>query len=110
MWLTIDHKDGNKDNNAISNLRLADESQQRGNIGLRSDNSSGVRGVHFDKTRNKWMARLTEKGITRNLGRFDSKEEAQAAYEKAAIVYFKEFYNGDPHYAAKLMGIITDQT
>ena len=53
MWLTIDHKDGDKGNNAISNLRLADETSQRGNVGLRSDNSSGIRGVHFDKSRNK---------------------------------------------------------
>lgn len=95
-WLTIDHKDGDKDNNAISNLRLADETSQRGNVGLRSDNTSGIRGVCFDKSRNKWMARLTKKGVVKNLGRFDTKKEAKAAYEKAATAYFKEFYNGKP--------------
>lgn len=42
------------------------------------NNTSGVKGVSFDKRRYKWKAYITYKGNTYSLGRFDTKEEAVA--------------------------------
>ena len=50
------------------------------------------RGVHWDKTRDKWCAFVSLPGQrTKNLGRFHSEEMAGKAYDAAAIVQFGEF-------------------
>ena len=85
--MTIDHKDGNRNNNSVSNLRLATHKDQQGNRPNPVNNTSGSVGVCFDKAKNKWMARLGKKFI----GYFTAKEEAAAAYEEAATAYFGEF-------------------
>ena len=89
---TIDHKDRCRSNNAIKNLRLADPVQQQGNTPRQVNNSSGLRGVCFDKQKSKWMVRLGGKF----LGYFLDKEEAAAAYEEAATAYFGEFLREAP--------------
>jgi len=71
----IDHEDRNKANNRITNLRLLSRSENILNSGLRSDNISGHRGVCFDASRNKWLARFD----TVFIGRFNTKEEAIAS-------------------------------
>ena len=49
----------------------------------RANNTSGSRGVHFDKSRSKWLANIVVNYRTKYLGRFDTKEAAIEAYEKA---------------------------
>lgn len=44
-------------------------------------NTSGIRGVAWDKSRNKWVASLKVNGKNKNLGRYDSKEQAAQALE-----------------------------
>ena len=48
----------------------------------KSNNTSGITGVNFDKSRNKWMCRSRDfsKCINVNLGRFKDIEEAHQAY------------------------------
>lgn len=50
----------------------------------KSNNTSGITGVNFDKSRNKWMcgSRDFSKGINVNLGSFATKEEAHQSYIK----------------------------
>ena len=93
---TVDHINGNKDDNRIENLRLAHEYQQRGNLSLRSDNTSGVRGVTWSKRDSKWEAKIHRQGKTYMLGRFKTKEEAAEAYQRAASDYFGEFLREAP--------------
>lgn len=50
-------------------------------------NTSGVRGVSFDKNRNLWEAKISHCGGRVRLGRFPTKEEAAAAYAEAAEKY-----------------------
>lgn len=70
------------------NMRLGNWSQASASIIARqakdrSDNQSGARGTYYDEKRRKWVAGITINYVRRPLGRFDTKEEAQVAYEKA---------------------------
>lgn len=54
-------------------------------------NKSGIKGVSWDKRRNKWVAQITFKGKNYNLGRYDNKEDAREAREKAEKEMFGKF-------------------
>jgi hypothetical protein len=58
----IDHIDGDKSNNKIENLRDANSSQNKCNTKIRSDNTSGVKNVCWNKQRNTWVVRIAFKG------------------------------------------------
>lgn len=87
----VDHIDGNRDNNAIANLRLATRSQNLGNSKRRTHNSSGFKGVHFHKHMKVWRARITFQGKEIFLGHYPSAELAHEAYVVAAKRLFGEF-------------------
>jgi hypothetical protein len=53
----------------------------------RVQGSVRLRGVHFNRARNKYTAQIKRDGKTRNLGNYDTPEEASEAYEKAAQEY-----------------------
>lgn len=74
----VDHWDRNKQNNAWSNLFDVTQSENGQNSCLRSDNTSGHRGVFFDSARRQWSADIWARGQRFRLGRFDSKDEAIA--------------------------------
>lgn len=87
----LDHINGIKSDNRISNLREATRSQNMANTGTPKHNSSGTKGVCFDKANKKWMAYLQINKQFKNLGRFDSKEAAIDARKKAEAEAFGEF-------------------
>jgi hypothetical protein len=87
----IDHIDGNGLNNTRSNLRTATHQQNMYNIGPRSDNASGFKGVSLNKKTQTWQARITVNGKQAHLGCFPSPEDAARAYDKAARVHHGEF-------------------
>jgi hypothetical protein len=87
----VDHRNGVRTDNRFANLRPATSSQNRANSPRLARNTSGVKGVCWDKWRKKWMARLQVAGQTRNLGRYISIDDAAAAYAKAANDHFGEF-------------------
>jgi hypothetical protein len=77
-----DHEDGNGLNNQRHNLRhvtLRQNAQNRKNI----VKSSKYPGVTWNKSRKKWMAKITIKGINQYLGRFMNELEAFNAYKQA---------------------------
>lgn len=92
----IDHKNRNRSDNRICNLRLADNSQNGANQSLRSDNTSGKKGVTWNSRRRKWQAQIQYKGI-RKAGYFDSIEDAAAFYDSEAKLMCDEYFikNGD---------------
>lgn len=87
----VDHIDRNPLNNQRNNLRLADRSQQRANQSISKSNTSGVKGVIFDKSRNKYRAEVCMYGKRYYLGRFDNIIEAANAYRAAAEKIQGEF-------------------
>jgi hypothetical protein len=91
----IDHMNHNSLDNRLSNLRLATRSQNNANKGKRrSDNTSGVTGVYFDKKVKKFKARIWINGKSKWVGQFDSIEEADSAMKKARDRYYGGFGNG----------------
>ena len=87
----LDHIDGNRANNAISNLRIADNSKNAMNSGIRRTNTSGFRGVCRRNDGRYWAAMIRSGGARLYLGCFTSPEAASAAYEAKAREIFGEF-------------------
>jgi hypothetical protein len=81
---SIDHANRDGSDNRWLNLRPATASQQAANRGKNKNNTSGFRGVSFDRQRQKFAAYLTKDRVRRFLGFFSTAEEAHAAYVKAA--------------------------
>ena len=87
----VDHIHGDKQYNRISELREASRSQQTANAKIRSDNTSGFKGVTWHRAARRWMAQITCGGRAIYLGLFDSPAAAHAAYIAKARELFGEF-------------------
>jgi hypothetical protein len=86
----LDHIDGDKLNNKISNMRLVTRQQNCFNSAAKKS-GTGKKGVCLCKRTMKWTARIQVSGVVKNLGRFDSVEEAGDAYLAAAQEYHGQF-------------------
>ena len=87
----LDHINGNPCDNRKSNLRLSTHSQNSCNQKINSNNTSGHKGVWFDKKHNKWCASIKVNKKNNWLGRFDMYDDAVKAREKAEQKYHKEY-------------------
>ena len=87
----IDHKDGDRTNNKINNLRIADYSENNCNARIRKDNKSGIKGVCFHKRTGKWQATLKKDNTVFYLGLYLTIAEAAAAMETARNDHHLEF-------------------
>lgn len=85
----LDHIDGNPLNNRIENLRPATKQQNAMNRRIRSDNSTGFKGIY--PSGKKFKASICVSGKNIYLGTFVTKEAAHGAYRVAAQQHFKEF-------------------
>ncbi len=77
--------------NRRRNLRPATNQTNLMNRGPQANNTSGFKGVTFDKSRRKWKAQLKKDQKMIFQRRFDSKTEAAKAYNKVAKEHFGEF-------------------
>ena len=89
----IDHKHGEatRNDNRKYNLRITTKSQNMMNVGLRSDNKSGVTGVIWHKRSGKWRAYIRVNNKFIELGLFNIFEDAVKARKEAEDKYFGEF-------------------
>lgn len=69
-----------------SNCRWSPKYVQQVNQRIRSDNKSGVKGVCFDKRRNKWEVKVSSKYI----GRYETLEQAKVARLQAFKLIYPE--------------------
>lgn len=89
----VDHVSGDKRDNRRENLRLATDAQNKYNRGKTRHNTSGYKGVYWNRASGKWAAQIAANGKKKHLGYFDNTEEAYAAYCKAAQELHGEFFN-----------------
>lgn len=87
----VDHIDGNGLNNRRKNLRVVSVEQNARNSSLSKRNTSGYKGVYFQKALGKWGAKICRKGKQNFLGYFGTPEEAYTAYCKASEELHGEF-------------------
>ncbi|MEY4514457.1 MAG: hypothetical protein RLZZ450_6579 [Pseudomonadota bacterium] len=86
-----DHVSGNGLDCRRGNLRVCTRSENERNKGVRSDNTSGFKGVHLDRRLGRWQAQITLFGRTRSIGMFATPEAAHEAYKAAAAQLHGEF-------------------
>lgn len=85
----IDHINGIKADNRITNLRLATPTQNQQNKGGYGTYPKGV--TWRNRKEKPWQAKIRADGKRIHLGSFATMEEAAEAYRKACIEYHGEF-------------------
>lgn len=83
----LDHINGDRDDNRIVNLRQATHAENMHNRRADHDNTSGIKGVCWNRFKNKWMAYVNG----RHVGYFDTKDEAAEAVQKRRLELHGEF-------------------
>jgi hypothetical protein len=86
-----DHRNTCRQDNRRENLRVATNAENNRNKRLTKDNTSGLKGASWHSRDRKWLSQIQLNGKNVHLGRFDSAEEAHAAYCKAAREFHGEF-------------------
>lgn len=90
--MELDHIDGNRLNNSITNLRLVNRTKNCKNRKKRCDNTSGITGICWNTDHNAWCIRRTVKGKRLATYRKDFEEAKQV------LAYFTSL---DPDYTAR---------
>lgn len=91
----IDHDDGNKSNNRLTNLRDVSNSENHKNMGIQKSNSSGIVGVNWSEKQNKWRCRIHVDGSEINLGHYAEFAEAVKIRKLAEIEHGFHLNHGD---------------
>lgn len=89
--MDVDHKNGNGIDNRRSNLRVCSRSLNNANRAVQSNSGSGIKGVFWDKERNKWQVKIGYERKVFNLGRFSDLTTAVKAYNDKAKELFGDF-------------------
>jgi hypothetical protein len=89
----LDHINGTRDDNRISNLREATWAENQRNRGKQISNTSAYKGVSFHKRDKKFCARCCADGKRHHLGYYDTAEAAHEAYKTFATKHHGDFAN-----------------
>lgn len=89
----LDHINGDKDDNRISNLRECTRAQNALNSKARTTNKLGTKGISMTKSGN-FRVRIHKNGKETLIGTFDCIEKAKQEYAKAAKEVYGDFYHG----------------
>jgi hypothetical protein len=84
--LIVDHIDGNRQNNNLSNLRYCTHRQNTTYSTIKRNSTSKYTGVCWHKVQKKWMCSARVNGKIKHIGYFINEDEAGKAYQ--------EFING----------------
>ena len=89
--LIVDHIDRNPLNNRKNNLRVATKSENAANSSMNSNNTSGVKGISWNKNAKSWRVYLTKNGVRHELGYTKDFYKAVQKRLRAEQLYFGEF-------------------
>ena len=89
----IDHKNNDKLDNTISNLRWASYQENNFNRSMSSKNTSSIKGVSWHKRDKKWQAYIKINNKKIHLGYFDNIEDAKLARQNKSAELYGEFQN-----------------
>ncbi len=89
----VDHRDRNKTNNYIHNLRMCSKSQNLYNTSIAINNTSTYKGVSPDYHKGKWNTRINKNHKRIHQAYFNSLNEAAKQYNIWAEQLFGEFAN-----------------
>ena len=85
---SIDHLNGKLDDNKFSNLRDATPRVNAQNVQCaRIDSGTGLLGASFDSQRGKYLAQISINGRKKNLGRYETAEEAHQVHIAAKRIH-----------------------
>jgi hypothetical protein len=87
----IDHIDGDRSNNRLSNLREATHAQNQANKPASQISISRMKGVTLHRRTGKWQSQIRDGGKNRYLGLFNTPEQAHATYVAEAKRIYGEF-------------------
>lgn len=87
----VDHINGNGLDNRKENLRICNKAENGRNRPKQINNSSGYKGVGWDKEKSRWRAQIMVNQKNKFIGRYDTKEDAAKAYDQEAKRLFGEF-------------------
>lgn len=95
--MIIDHKNRNTFDTRLENLNIVTSLENSQNANIRKDNTSGIKGVNWNKKRNKWHARIQFNN--QRIGEFfDTFEEAikwRKEKEKEFHQYTEKYYKNN---------------
>jgi len=86
----VDHINRDTLDNRKANLRFVDRSENSWNTKLCARNTSGVKGVTFNASHGRWVARISVRGVRLHIGSFIALEDA-----KEAITQARKEHHGD---------------
>ena len=87
-----DHINQIKTDNRFCNLREANFRQNCFNVALRKNNKTGIKGVYFNKKKQKYVAQIRINGVKTYLGAFRFKEDAGKVYDIVSKITHGRFY------------------
>jgi hypothetical protein len=79
----VDHHNLQRGDNRAENLRPATRRQNSTNVAGRR---SGLKGIHYCRQTGRYRAQIRAAGARVHLGRFDTEEQAHAAYSQMSFI------------------------
>lgn len=104
---STDHHNRDKSDCRKNNIVPCTQTDNCKNKSLSTNNTSGFTGICWDKSKNKWVARLESEGEIKLFKRFSTKDEAIKARLEAELKYFKQFASHEDLY--KQYGLIQEE-